>query len=170
MKHLSIHSALLAVFTAALLPFLTACSDDDDLIIDYYPVNFYFEIVDASGNDLLNPDTEGCFGENFAFEYKGEVYECDWQAPSMPESRMLPARFNGLFYDYSDHHLKGTHRMVFGELYGGDNYDIDMAFIEPDGTKHSMHYYRRVKKLDVKEKLTFDGKTVKDGRTIRIVK
>lgn len=170
MKHLSLKKALLAALTAALLPFVAACSDEDDLIIDYAPINFYFEIVDASGNDLLNPDSEGCFGENFTLEYEGQSYDCVWEAPAMPESRMWPAFFNGLFYDYSGHYLKGTHRLVFGDFYGGDNYDIDMAFIEPDGTKHSMHYYRRVKKLDVKEKLTFDGQTVKDGNTIRIVK
>lgn len=170
MKHLSLKKALLAALTAALLPFVAACSDEDDLIIDYAPINFYFEIVDASGNDLLNPDSEGCFGENFTLEYEGQSYDCVWEAPAMPESRYYATTFNGLFFNHYIYHDKGACRLTFGELDGARNYDIDMVLTEPDGTRHTIHYYRKVKKLDVKETLKFDGKTVKDGNTIRIVK
>lgn len=169
MKHLFLKKAVLAALAAILLPFVVSCSDEDE-IIDYAPVSFSFEIVDASGNNLLNPESDGYFGKNLSFEYNGKIYDCEWDGPSMYQSRYYMPMFCGFYFNYPAYKSSGECKLGFGELDGAFDYDMDMALIEPDGTRHIIHYYRKVNKMKVKETITFDGKAIKDRASIRLVK
>ena len=53
----------LMFFLAIAAMCMTGCSDsnnndDSDLIVDWYPVMLWVELVDENGNDLLDPSKE----------------------------------------------------------------------------------------------------------------
>lgn len=54
---------------------ITACSDDDHLIIDYVNYDMTAKVVNQAGEDLLDPQTSGNIIEAITVEYKGQVYE-----------------------------------------------------------------------------------------------
>ena len=113
------------------LPLLSSCSEDnngeDDLIIwDFAPINFYFIVQDAEGNDLLNPLTEGnILNQDIKAIYQGKEYKLD--EPVQPDTKAYLATMYGLrFVEEEDGHCL----LYFGELQGEDTYEDETITLD----------------------------------------
>ena len=63
---------------------ITSCGDkneDEDIIVDYAPVEFYISVENAKGVDLLNVENEGALDvDAITLGYKGVAYSFDSEA------------------------------------------------------------------------------------------
>lgn len=77
---------------------LTSCSDDDDIIWDFLPVEVNVHIQDTDGNNLLSPLVSGNLqGKKIVSNYEGQEYELNWD-PTDRSRYYMPA-FSGLTLD-----------------------------------------------------------------------
>lgn len=148
---------------------LSGCNKD--VIWDIYPVVISVSVVDAQGNDLLNPQTPGCLdaGKIKAI-YKGQEYKC--KDPYKIKTKAYMPRFYGLElckYSYSQVYL-----LNFGEFDGAQDYKNEVVFLVwEDGSSDkicfSRDYKMKRKGPKVKEKW-FLNDTPVSSEVIRIVK
>lgn len=80
----------------------TSCSsdDDDDIIWDYYPITLNVEVVDESGNNLLDPScTENILSRPITLTHDGETTPIEMyeQKEATPNSRAYLARWYGAY-------------------------------------------------------------------------
>lgn len=128
---------LFAALTAVILLLLPSCGkeDEDDDIIewDIYPVVAQMHIVDASGNNLLDPSVAGnLFGKKIVAEYDGKEYELVWKQTDKTKAYM--PQFTGLTikYEYVEVGDKfeqdpAKAYLAFGEFDGAVNQDISLT-------------------------------------------
>ncbi len=139
-------------------------------IWDFNPVVFTIKVVDAEGNDLLNPDLEGGIdASGIVAQYEGEEYKC-----VVPTRYYMP-HFEGLkLENYGDH----GYMLTFGEFAGEREFDnAELVLIWPDGSSDVITYDRRVRNklnggIKVKQEWFLNGKSVSEehGEIIEIVK
>ena len=78
---------------------ITSCGDkneDEDIIVDYAPVEFYISVENAKGVDLLNVENEGALDvDAIKLYYKDKSYSFNSEATS-PFTRAYFPRFEGM--------------------------------------------------------------------------
>ncbi len=136
-------------------------------IIDWVPVSFYVQVVDAEGKDLLDPanDNSWLIGTEISFCGKSEVI--DQEDITAPASRAVAVIYEGCMLK------KGAERyqLVFGEFSGAREYkNEEILIVWSDGTSNKITYKRRLNSVTVeaKEVIKLDG--VKCSNPIVIVK
>ncbi|MEZ3576517.1 MAG: hypothetical protein K1W01_03375 [Muribaculaceae bacterium] len=80
----------------------TSCSsdDDDDIIWDFYPITLNVEVVDESGNNLLDPScAENILSRPITLTHDGETTPIEMyeQKEATPNSRAYLARWYGAY-------------------------------------------------------------------------
>lgn len=135
-------------------------------IIDWWPINFYIQVVDAEGKDLLDPENDNSWivGTQISFYGESELIE---EEDIAPQTRTLPAEYRGCMIEKG----KERYQLIFGEFPGGHEYDNEELVITwPDGTSNKVTYKRRLNSvtIEAKEVIKLDG--VKCSNPIVIVK
>ena len=119
---------------------ITSCGDkneDDTLIVDYAPVEFYISVENKYGVDLLNSENEGALDvDAITLGYKGVTYSFDSEAAATVTRAYFP-RFEGMELQKID----GKYRIYVGEFEGGPWVESDSFGIEwGDGTRNTFTY------------------------------
>lgn len=138
---------------STLLAGILLLSGCEHYIVDYVPVTLYVRVMDASRNDLLDPESEYFLGTDITMEYDGKV---EHLKPLESAKAILPT-YNGLELIEKD----GSYMLSFGELDGGNEYDDDFVIKWPDGSIDTIHYKRRFgskRNVEVKEVWKLNGK------------
>lgn len=159
---------LFACFSFIVL--LSGCKKENK-IWDIYPVVVSVSVMDAAGNDLLNPQTPGCLdASKIKAIYKGQEYGC--KDPSQVKTKAYMPRFYGLElckYNYSEIFL-----LNFGEFDGARDYiDEVVTLVWEDGSSDKIRFNRdykwKRKGPEVKEEWFLNDTPVSSG-IIRIIK
>ena len=122
----------------------TIVSNDDDnddngqndVLVDWAPLELFVYLSDADGNNLLDPEYEHAYDSaNIVLTYEGEEYEViNYLTPSEPKAQ--PMWYHAVFDSpYICHDTKGVARLTIGEW--GRVGKWDMATVEVswgDGT------------------------------------
>ncbi|MDO4159764.1 MAG: hypothetical protein Q4D41_04840 [Prevotellaceae bacterium] len=142
MKPISILKTFIAVATFSIAAI--GCSNDEDegyMIFDFYPFEINIIVKDASGNDLINPQTPNNISENgIKVLYNGNVYEKDSLKNEVPpmSTRAIMPRLYGL---KTEKDTNGAYRLCFGEFNGEGSYDGETFVIDwNDGTKDTISF------------------------------
>ena len=139
MKHFA--KQMLWLVSVLAMTLMVGCSDDGsdgpepDVIWDIAPLSMYVSVVDAEGNDMLNPDAEGSIsGESVTVKYENKTYETIWHGMPLPEikSRYIPAIFREIYhFVYREDPTKPAPAgnpwvLNIGELPRDENYDVTL--------------------------------------------
>lgn len=159
---------------------LSSCtSDNGDMIYDLAGVGVEIKLVDAEGNNLLSPDTEGNWlGEDMFASCDDKTYPVSWEYilyDDEHESRMYLPQFYGLAC-FPERKWDGTawtpvkndNYLLFGEFSGhGDQHKIIVFSIEKLNTvwKIELDYTLTWVKGEpnTKRSLKLNGKAVEKG-------
>ena len=119
---------------------ITSCGDkneDEDIIVDYAPVEFYISVENKSGLDLLNSENEGALNvDAITLGYKGVTYSFDSEAAAAVTRAYFP-RFEGMELQKID----GKYRIYVGEFDGNPGYSGDSFTMEwGDGSRDTFTY------------------------------
>lgn len=118
-----------ALFTLVVI-LISGCdsNSDSDIIWDVAPLEFYIEVVNSEGADLLNPETSGnIVGDDIKAIYLDNTYSYGEGVSAIPPTRYYMPRFYGLMpYVTSE----GEYGMSFGELDGAKNYKNEKITLE----------------------------------------
>lgn len=143
MKGIRLCGAALALL--AVVGGLTACSEDngEDRIWDFAPINLRVSVEDASGNDLLNPNTPGSLAEqSIQVIVREKTYEKDAEAQDVLSSRAYLAVFTGMQTRVSE---SGKYYLEIGEFFGNQNVSNETAVIVwNDGTRDTLSFSNRL--------------------------
>ncbi len=120
---------------------------DDDMVVDWYPVDIMIYVKDADGNDLLNSDNENFLGTKVEAEWLDKLYTY-----THPQTKMYMPMWNGLTLRRNN---KGRYYLVLGELAGNEEYDDDLTLRWPDGSQDVIHYKNRVNHITIDATRTF---------------
>ena len=108
----------------------------EDVLVDWAPIELFVYLSDADGNNLLDPEYEHAYDSaNIVLTYEGEEYEViNYLTPSEPKARTMEylAVFDA---PYISRDTKGVARLTIGEW--GQDEKWDMATVEVswgDGT------------------------------------
>ena len=152
----------------------SSCKNDDDefLIIDYYPVIYEIQVLNASGENLLDESTEGnILDKEIYIEAYGEKFDVSY---GRPEESILPEAFRtraympmwyGVFvssYWYQYPELPDRdNRLYVGEFPGdaskevkfklyldGHSYDVSYVNKKIKGMEVDRHYYLNGKEIN----------------------
>lgn len=115
--HKTLYTLLL--FLGAMLA-NTSCSsdDDDDIIWDFYPITLNVEVVDESGNNLLDPScTENILSRPITLSHDGETTPIEMyeQKEATPNSRAYLARWYGAYIIGAPDQSDGRYHIFIGE-------------------------------------------------------
>ena len=108
----------------------------NDVLVDWAPLELFVYLSDADGNNLLDPEYEHAYDSaNIVLTYEGEEYEViNYLSPSEPKARTM--EYLAVFDSpYICHDTKGVARLTIGEW--GQDEKWDMASVEVswgDGT------------------------------------
>ena len=106
---------------------ITSCGDkneDEDIIVDYAPVEFYISVENKSGVDLLNSENEGALDvDAIKLGYKGVTYSFDSEVAATVTRAYLP-KFKGMELQKID----GKYRIYVGEFEGCPGYSSNDSF------------------------------------------
>ncbi len=146
---------LMAAVVAAVMA-LASCGDseeEDDLIIDWSPIEVRFYVVDDDAKTNYVNENFNDIIYTTTLSYKGKTYSVEKKTLSKD---YMPI-FYGLRIDSTD---LNNLCFYFGELDGGDNYDDDFVIKFADGTSDVIHF-RRVHKggLNVDDSWTLNGES-----------
>ena len=119
---------------------ITSCGDkneDDTLIVDYAPVEFYISVENKYGVDLLNSENEGALDvDAITLGYNGVTYSFDSEAAATVTRAYFP-RFEGMELQKID----GKYRIYVGEFEGCPGHSNDSFAMEwGDGTRNTFTY------------------------------
>ena len=147
----------------------------DRPIVDWTPVILIFEVDDAAGNDLLDPERADKLIEETTITFKGRTYGVcrswldtgnNWDA--IPETRVYLPVMKGLQLTKKSlcvYPLEPEDRYVlfFGEIDGGKEMDEDLVLQWSDGKKNTIHYHcsdhkATDKEITVNRWFSLDGK------------
>ena len=143
---------------------ITSCGDkneDEDIIVDYAPVEFYISVENKYGVDLLNSENEGALDvDAITLGYKGVTYSFDSEATATVTRAYFP-RFKGMELQKID----GKYRIYVGEFEGGPWVESDSFGIEwGDGTRNTFTYTNtKVGQYGVEHNFFLNGHPVKSG-------
>ncbi len=143
---------------------ITSCGDkneDDTLIVDYAPVEFYISVENKYGVDLLNSENEGALDvDAITLGYKGVTYSFDSEATATVTRAYLP-RFEGMELQKID----GKYRIYVGEFDGNPGHSGDSFTMEwGDGSWDTFTYTNtKVGQHGVEHKFYLNDHTVKSG-------
>ena len=144
-KYLLVLTSLAALFA------VSACNKgdrdgedpDDNLIIDWAPVDIYIDALDADGNSIISPEMPG-----MTLTFQGVTYTVqDWShrydifTPRDCQTKEYLAILYGLFAQPYDGGGVTKYRLNFGEIDGADDMDEDIVLQWPDGSRDVIHYY-----------------------------
>lgn len=119
---------------------LSSCNNEN-MIWDIAPVVVKISVVDAQGNDLLNPQTDNALelGKIKAI-YNGQDYLYG-VSPDDPKSKAYLPRFYGLMSEFNSHHER--HILSFGEFDGAESYTNEsVTIVWPDGSSDIIRFNR----------------------------
>ena len=114
----------------------------DDVIVDWAPLELFVYLSDADGNNLLDPEYEHAYDSaKIVLTYEGEEYEViNYLTPSEPKAQ--PMEYLAVFDSpYICHDTKGVARLTIGEW--GRDEKWDMATVEVswgDGTTDTIAF------------------------------
>ena len=145
-----------------LLIITTCCfvSCDNNMTWDIAPVYFTFNVQDANGNDLLDPNTENNILDNdIKVVFEDKEYPKDVDMTPTENTKFYMAVLKGLYtvkYDDDDYHLE------FGQFMGSEDHDKSFVIHWGDGTHDEVsfvHDYKfRVNKPKISTKIFLNGK------------
>ena len=146
----------------------------DRLIVDWSPVVLYFEIDDAAGNDLLDPELANKLVEETTITFKGKTYEVSrsWldtgnrRDASLETRYYMPTMVGLQLIKWSmvrTVETKDRYVLYFGEIDGALEMDEDLVIQWPDGKKNTIHYHcsdhkATEKEITVNRWYSLDGK------------
>lgn len=146
----------------ALMSIFVGCKSNanDDMIWDFPCWSINFE-PGIAGEMIFDPTYNGNILDKLTVEYKGTTYKAE------PLSKVLPARFSGLFYQKDP--VSGKNRLFFGEFSPSDDYHDERMIINwPDGSLSDVTFDLFVtwqkKDPTVNKKLRVDG--VEDDKRV----
>ncbi len=139
------------------LLFLNSCDEDDDIVIDYVPVEFTISVQNPAGSNLLDASVPGnVLDESISITYKGQDYDMAvWDG-----SRLLPPYWYGLVLQNNAGSVPRLHVGQFDgvsrhEVYvlkiGSREYDISFDAKFKSGGDVSRTFYLNGKKQKVDE-------------------
>ena len=146
------------IFFSMILVFLAGCKKQETRIIDYYPINIGFQVVDANGNDMLDPSNSNNILGDVQIQYNGTAYSCKVPSKAYMES------FNGLTLSNEKYGSPALYVMNLGEFspigdYRNKTFCIDFG----DGTgTHTVEFTFYVSKknaMNVIHEFKFNGET-----------
>ena len=163
----------LMFFLAIAAMCMTGCSDnnkDDDpgLIVDWYPVMLWMELVDENGNDLLDPSNEVKWYDGATITYRGKTYtaedytdKIDGEPANGSTRAILPVDygFKLIKKEWQFKDEKGF-ILLFGQIDGAQDMDEDLVITWPDGKQNTIHYHcsdHNDKELTVNRWYALDG-------------
>lgn len=175
--------ALLVALLSVSLP-ACDCGCDDEIIIDYYPVVFRINVVDAEGNDLLangaidvDQVTIKVGGEEFGvYPFGAKELDAnsryDLKPRKAPSLRAYKPHFYGAYVEKDS--TTSRHCISIGEFDGAEDYNpLRVSIIWPDGKEDRIEYFRKVKRpcagIDIESKVKLNGSEIPRG-SITIVK
>lgn len=93
-------SFIMSAILLLLAPFLFSCENNgDDIIWDFAPINFYFNIENAEGENLLDPaNPDNILSESIQIVYDGKTADAiteEEYIESMKQSRYYLPTFHG---------------------------------------------------------------------------
>ena len=143
---------------------ITSCGDkneDEDIIVDYAPVEFYISVENKSGVDLLNSENEGALDvDAITLGYNGVTYSFDSEVAATVTRAYLP-KFKGMELQKID----GKYRIYVGEFEGCPGHSNDSFAMEwGDGSRDTFTYTNtKVGQYGVKHNFFLNGHPVKSG-------
>lgn len=143
---------------------ITSCGDkneDETLIVDYAPVEFYISVENKYGVDLLNSENEGALDvDAITLGYKGVTYSFDSEAAAAVTRAYFP-RFEGMELQKID----GKYRIYVGEFDGNPGHSGDSFTMEwGDGSWDTFTYTNtKVGQHGVEHKFYLNDHAVKSG-------
>ena len=141
---------------------ITSCGDkNEDIIVDYAPVEFYISVENKSGLDLLNSENEGAVDvDAIKLYYKDKSYSFNSEATS-PFTRAYMPHFEGMELQKID----GKYRIYVGEFDGNPGYSGDSFVMEwGDGSRDTFTYTNtKVGRHGVEHKFYLNDHSVKSG-------
>lgn len=164
------------MFALSLSLVFAACGDDndDDIIVDYAPVEFYISVETSKGVDLLNAENEGALDlDAIELWYDGNIYVLNPKTDAQ-STRAYFVRFEGMKLQQVD----GKYRIYVGEFDGAPGTGVksgDFTMNWGDGSSDTFSYTNhKVGKYDVEHKFFHNGKSVKSENTpyisIKVIK
>ena len=130
MKNKNLLAVMLLMVTSSVM--FVACNPF--IIQDWAPIDVYFKVSNAAGQNLLNPATPNNFvDKEISAEWMEETYVADsvsfWE--KQHTTRVYLPMMNGLMYVTKD----GEPMLYFGELAGDGDYDDEpLTIYWPDGS------------------------------------
>ena len=162
---------------------LTSCEDNDNgnIIWDIYPVYSDIYLMDAEGNNLLDPNTSGTlYGKQITVDYNGESFSVNWKPETEDTTRAYLAVFKGLTFvkgyslgESQTPTLLNENHLNFGEFDGAKNQNISFT-LKIEGYTQSwevnfIHNYKwKNGKPVISNHATLNGENV-DGYSIEII-
>lgn len=142
------------------------------MVWDIYPVVVSVSVVDAQGNDLLDPQTPDAFDvSEINAIYKEKIYECNKDATGLRSKAYMPY-FYGLQSYRNDYY--GLYILSFGEFNGAESYTNEsVTIVWPDGSSDKISFNRDFKwgkiEPEVKQEWFLNNSKVSGG-IIKIIK
>lgn len=167
------------LMATTMLMAMGACSDnnddmpDDDVIWDIAPAGVAIQLVDESGNNLLDPAVDGNWvGEPMWIETGDKVFDAIWEKEDLePSTRFYMPLFygcvwTGVWYDKE-------YSLYFGELNGTSSHNLKMKFgITAINSIYEFEYSHRLvwkkKEPHFDDHITYDGKLI-DGAILTLI-
>lgn len=113
-------------------------------MIDWYPIVFKIQVVDAGGKDMLDPANDNSWVIGTTMEFKGKrdtVVQASLD--NLYQTRDYLPHFHGIQLNRSDR-TAPHYSLTFSEFYGGDSYDNEKLTITwPDGKSNIVTYSRK---------------------------
>ncbi len=151
------------LFTMALVFCLSGCDKIPvPIITDWAPVNFYIKVVDANGEDLLDPLNDNTWVIGTTLDFMGSKDTVDQAClDNINQTKYYMPHFDGVRLVKSTGANVG-YVLAFGEFDGADSYDNEKLTITwPDGESNIITYKRKFNLLhtDVAQQVyKLDGK------------
>lgn len=161
------------LFALVVILAISGCSKFpfSDYIIDWAPVNFYIKVVDASGNDLLDPSNEKSWIIGTTLDFMNKKDTVDMACiENIHQTKVYLPYFSGVKLMKNPFSPFDGYVLKFGEFDGADSYDKEQLTINwPDGTSNTITYSREfnVWQTEVRsEELRVDGEKCSSPVTI----
>lgn len=144
---------------------LTGCDKDrskenEPLMVDYAPVDFYVQVLNKNGNNLLNPETEENIREKeMTITINGITEEVALQKTSTyPYTRaIMPYWYGAYITSPSTDIYHNDYFIRIGEFSGDAN--GEKVILSLDGTSHTLSFTNKIiEQLNIERHFYIDGK------------
>lgn len=153
------------MFALSLSLVFAACGDDneDDIIVDYAPVEFYISVETSKGMDLLNAENEGALDlDAIELWYDGNIYVLNPKTDAQSTRAYFP-NFEGMQLQKID----GKCRIYVGEFDGAPGTGVKSRYFTMnwgDGSNDNFSYTNTKEgKHGVEHKFYHNDHPVKSG-------